>query len=187
MSHNEMYVITPSAYEAAEGLANICDTFPDNQITVSVTGNIGNINFSYNAAGKSLRSNPTFQQFIASVKDRPHIECISAVIDFQGGPNRRVRVVFREQNDRGERMSNFKFENAEDPVIALAIVDGLHKYLKATTRAGVLAASLPQAERELIHYREEVVAKLEANVATIGNFALEQAKQQSQHINKLTS
>lgn len=180
---NEFYLTELSAAEVAISFAQVAKDMASGQrLELNVSTNLGVLNLNVAGTGPEFLTNDTFKKFLEKVQHRPSIYCTAG--NLSGPQNTGFALHYRERSQH-VGLPCLIVERSSNEDVALKLTDAVTRHFKAASRPAVLGAQLPQAERDLIQYRESVVAKLESQVAMIASFSLEQVERQTEHFNKV--
>jgi len=180
---NRLHVLPLSANDVATGLAAVAaEMLPGAQVSINVHAAVNTINFQTRATASALTQDGSFVQFVNAVSAIPSLPCGSANLKIEGGQPQYALSYHSE-----ETQTYFTIDSSSDAGTGAKLYSCLEKRFKLMSRGAVLGASLPVADQAAIHFREQAVGDLAAQVSRLGEFMTQMAQNAARSTEELTA
>lgn len=173
------YLRAVSGYDAFLALLNVAQrVFPKSQCQVSLNSTLmdGHVHMTVNSA--KLLDDNNIKAALAHLQAHPYMICKVASV----GAEQR-KITYSSPDDIVGTVK-IRMEDAVQPTEMLRVTDEVAKQFSFTSKADIVAASMPEHAQQNLRYQERALGELNTAVSKIGQFALEQTERQSEYLNK---
>lgn len=185
MSLAEFHLIPPPACKMASGLAAVAaEVLGQHPVRLTVSTSVPGLSFNVQASAEDLVKHGVVLDFVKKLEERPHVMCTGASLYIDNGTNQRPFEVLYTRQSEGMLL---RIEKLEDKALGLPLFDSLHKHFNVTSKEGIIASLLPEAEQRALQFREEALRDLTSQVSRLGGFLTEMTRKNTEEIQKLTT
>ncbi len=179
---NSVFARPLPASDTLEKLVAVCAEANNGRVALSLHLNLPHHHFEFGEAAAMLGQNQDYKALSGMLRERAYLEIAGASFGV-AGPGREARVRYRRED---LATAVFDLGDLQDAESSRRAVQALANHFTLTLGPILEFESLPPIVREGLHNHEMVVAALGAEVGRIGQFALEQAKRNSEHVAEMT-
>lgn len=178
----DLYLRPLAADELLDRIAAFAaDAFAGTKVTLSYVSNVPKVEGSFVTDGASIGKDETFTSIRRQFGERPYLQITRLTLQSRANPHPQVRYVCRDP-----LTAAFEMENFPDANQTLHVLGSLHKHFALTAAPDLVLDQLPEPWQKAIRIQESALRQLNADVARIGTFALQQTKANADHIREMT-